>query len=167
MAPAPPPAPPGAATVTHLVAVGDSVMASARSGLLARYPDATVDAAIGRQFPEVLAVVQRWHDAGQLSERMIVHVGNNGPVRAGQFDQIMELLREVDRVLVVNDTVPRPWERVNNEMLADATKRWANMVLVDWHAASAGGGNAIFQNDGTHLRPKGVQLYVNLIASQP
>ena len=72
---------------------------------------------------------------------MVVHVGNNGPFTAGQFDEMMQVLAGVREVLIVNLTVPPgvedPVAVPNNAVLAEGARRYPNTVLVDWHAASA------------------------------
>jgi lysophospholipase L1-like esterase len=49
-------------------------------------------------------------------------------------------------------------------MLAERVARYPNVVLVDWHAASADHPE-LFRPDGIHLRPAGARLYADLVAA--
>lgn len=122
-----------------------------------------VDAAVGRQASAAIQILRGRRTAGQLGTAVIVDLGNNGTLTAKQFDEMMALLGEVRRVVVVNVRVPRPWAQANNDVLAEGVKRYPNAVLVDWAAAS-GGHPEYFWKDGVHLRPAGMEVYARLIA---
>jgi hypothetical protein len=123
-----------------------------------------VDAVIGRQFDASLAVAHALRDSGGLGEIVVVHLGNNGPVTEGQFAELMDVLSVVPRVVVVNLRVPRPWEAHNNDLFASVVPRFANAVLVDWHAVGDSNPEA-FVDDGVHMTHGGVQLYMDLLHS--
>ena len=77
---------------------------------------------------------------------------------------MMEVLKGVKKVVVLNTKVPRPWEDQVNQVLADGVKKYKNQaVLVDWHTI-AGEHPEFFWDDGFHLRPEGAQYYAQLIA---
>ncbi len=160
--PPPPPHSPGPPAGTRVTAIGESVMIVAQPAMEAE--GIYVDAVIGRQFADSLAVAHALRDAGGLGEIVVVHLGNNGPVTEGQFDELMDTLSVVRRVVVVNLRVPRPWEEHNNNLFASAVPRFANAVLVDWHAIGDSHPDA-FVDDGVHMTHDGVQLYVDLLHS--
>ena len=60
--------------------------------------------------------------------------------------------------------MPRPWEEHNNNLFAAAVPRFANAVLVDWHAVGDSHPDA-FVDDGVHMTHDGVQLYMDLLHS--
>jgi len=167
-APAPTPAPaaaapaPGPPAGVRIAAIGESVMIMAQPAMEAE--GIYVDAAIGRHFAESLAVAHALRGSGGLGEIVIVHLGNNGPVTEGQFDELMGVLSGVRRVVVVNVRVPRPWEEHNNNLLASGVRRFPNAVLVDWHAVGDSHPEA-FVDDGVHMTHGGVQLYMDLLHS--
>ncbi len=154
---APPPPPP---TVT---AIGDSVMLIAKDALAARFAGAIVDAGIGRQTKAVIETAQALKDGGKLGNNVIVHMGTNGLITVRQLDQLMEILKDVPHVGVVNVKVARPWEEVNNRMLSENVGRFPNATLVDWKSTATAHPEA-FYNDGVHLRPGGISLYVDLLS---
>ena len=80
-----------------------------------------------------------------------------------EFDRMMDVLKDVKRVVIVNAKVPRPWEDQVNEVLADGVKKYKNARLVDWHTIG-GEHPEFFWDDGIHLRPEGAQYYAQLIA---
>jgi peptidoglycan/LPS O-acetylase OafA/YrhL len=146
----------------RVIGLGDSVLLEAKAELERRLPDAAIDAVVGRQFKELLALAESLRAANQLGEEVIVQLGNNGPVTGSQFDDLMEVLQGVHRVVVVNVKVPRPWEAPNNAMLADNVPRWPNATLVDWHKQGAAHPE-FFGDDGTHMGLRGVGVFVELI----
>jgi peptidoglycan/LPS O-acetylase OafA/YrhL len=148
----------------HVTGLGDSVLLEAKATLEQRLPDASIDAVVGRQFKELLAEATMLRDTGKLGQEVILQLGNNGPVTGSQFDDIMEVLKGARRVVVVNDKVPRPWEGPNNATLADGVGRWPNAVLVDWHKQGSAHPE-LFGDDGTHMGPAGVSIYVELIVA--
>lgn len=102
--------------------------------------------------------------SGQLGEVVVVHLGNNGTFTEEQFDDVMQTLSGVDRVVFVNVRVPRAWERPNNQVISEGVQRYPNAVLVDWYSASANRPE-LFYGDGFHLRPVGQRAYTDLISA--
>jgi lysophospholipase L1-like esterase len=124
-----------------------------------------IDAEVGRQAADVIDILRNRRATGQLGEVVVVDIGSNGTFSSEQFDEIMQVLKDVRKVVFVNVRVPRSWEQSNNDVLADGVRRYPNTVLVDWHAASVGRPE-LFVDDGYHLQPEGQQLYADLIAAQ-
>ena len=159
-----PPAPaPAAAPVTRITGIGDSVMLGSEGALRFVLGDRfQLDAAVSRQFGDAVDVAGLLATAGQLGERVVVHLGTNGIIRPEQFDALMQRLAAVPRVLVLNTNVPRPWEVPVNELLAAAVPTYPNAVLVDWKALS-GAHPEWFIGDGVHLTGDGALAYADLI----
>jgi lysophospholipase L1-like esterase len=151
-------------------AVGDSVMLGAVDALQQEIPNlALVDAQGSRQPPAAIDILRRRQAVGQLGDVVVVHVGNNGPFVAEQFDEMMRALAGMRKVLVVNATVPAsvpdPIAVPNNAVLAAEVRRYPkNAVLVDWQAESAGHPE-FFGEDDVHLTSQGAQAYADLIAA--
>ena len=170
---APPPekmTPANVAPAGQVSAIGDSVMKGAVGALQQEIPNLSIiDVQGSLQAPGAIDVLrQRRAVAGQLGDVVIVHIGNNGPFSAEKFDEMMEVLAGVRKVLVVNMTVPYgvndPIAVPNNAMLAEGVRRYPNTVLVDWHAASAAHPEFV-ERDGIHLTLQGAQAYADLIAT--
>jgi peptidoglycan/LPS O-acetylase OafA/YrhL len=159
----PVPAPSIAALDQPVTAVGDSVMNGAATALQAKIGQITVDAAQARQTENVITLLREKQAAGQLSSIVVLHVGNNGPLNVEQFDQIMQVLAQVPRVVFVNVKVPRFWEGPNNSVIAEGIKRYPNSTLVDWYGATINRPE-LFWDDGIHLRSEGAAIYAELVA---
>ena len=146
-------------------AIGDSVMLGAVGRLQKDMQGLTVvDAEVGLQVYTAIDILEARSASGQLGQVVIVHLGNNGTFTRKQFDEIMQILSGVERVVFVNVKVPRAWEEPNNEVIAEGVQKYPNAVLVDWHSASASQ-PGIFYSDGFHLRPKGQRIYADMISS--
>jgi hypothetical protein len=144
--------------------VGDSVMLGSAGELERALGNPAFATDVGLQPMGVIEILKKRRTAGQLGEAVVVHAGNNVPFTAEQFDEMMRLLEDVPKVVIVNLKVPRPWEQSNNDLLADGVRRYPDKaVLVDWHATSAGRPE-LFVEDGIHLQPEGQRVYADLIA---
>ncbi|MGH9156148.1 MAG: acyltransferase family protein [Acidimicrobiales bacterium] len=155
-------APPGGA----VSAIGDSVMISAAGALQSRLgPSVFIDARNSRQFAEGVVLARRMREEQRLAPVVIVHLGNNGPVRPADIDALMRELAGVPRVILVNVRVEAPWRDSVNETFANAANRYPAITLVDWNRSSDDH-RAWFQADGTHFRTTsgpGANAYADLI----
>ena len=155
---------PVAAGAVHarVTAIGDSVLMEAAHELAAGVDDFFLEAAVGRQVDGTIRAVQALRAQGPIGDDVIVQVGNNGTVTGDEFDELMSLLSDARRVVVVNVKVPREWEEPNNEVLAEGVPRWPNAVLLDWYSLGSANPDALF-DDGVHLRPAGAHLLAQMI----
>jgi hypothetical protein len=156
----------GVAPRGQATAIGDSVMLGAVDALQKDIPGlTTIDARGSRQIPEATRVLKRLRASGGLGKVVILHIGDNGAVTDEEFDDVMKVLSNTRKVLVVNTTVPDGYQYApNNEVLADGVARHPDKaVLVDWHARSAG--HPEYFVEGLHLTPRGAKAYAGLIAA--
>jgi peptidoglycan/LPS O-acetylase OafA/YrhL len=152
------------ATKTHpdVLALGDSVMVDARTGLARRIgPGLTLDAAVGRQPAELISLLHDYGVQGALPDNVVIQLGNNGPVYSDDLIDLHDALAGVPHVLLVNVDVPRSWQGEVNSILAQAARSWGQAELVDWHAIAS---KHDVTTDGVHLTEEGVTLYSRLIA---
>lgn len=147
-----------------VTAIGDSVMVGASDDLAAQIPNLDLDAKVGLQVSQALAMLQARRDAGQLNDIVLLDIGNNAPLSAKEFDEVMHVLDGVSHVYVLNLREPRDWEGPNNNVLAAGVARYPNATLIDWYGASEGHPE-LFWGDGIHLRPEGASFYTNLIVN--
>jgi hypothetical protein len=147
--------------------IGDSVAVGAGPSLVASLgPQVVVDAAISRQFSDLPAIVQAHATQGTLGQAVVIHLGTNGNISKEQANQAMDILAAagVQRIVLVNARVPRPWEGSVNATLAEIASQRPNTRLADWYGHSAGHGDW-FAADGVHLTQAGIVGYVSLIGS--
>lgn len=158
------PSPHGPAPLPRISAFGDSVMLGAREYLNEEFPGGTMDAMEGRQPDPILADIEHDAAAGKLNPLVIIGVGDNGLISPDMLRRALLRLRDIPRVIVLNDRVGRYWESANNHTIASIAPDFDNVRLLDWHRVSAGH-PSWFYDDGTHLTPTGAIAYTRLIAS--
>ena len=160
--------PPSASVADRpVIAVGDSVMVGARDALRTRFSKIAVDARVARQVADGIARLEAYRDAGRLGRVVVIHLGNNGRFSRPQFDRIMQVLADVERVLFVNVKVPRRWETAVNHVISDGVRRHpGHAVLVSWRRLARSCGKKVFGPDGTHLTGPGARCYAGIIAAQ-
>ncbi|MHB2021747.1 MAG: acyltransferase family protein [Mycobacteriales bacterium] len=146
-------------------AVGDSVLLGALPALRRDLPQLrAVDAQVGMQVQQAIALLRQRASAHQLGCAVIVEIGNNGPLTLQDLADIMAIIGPKRRAIFVNVHVPRPWGGPNDRLLSEVTRRWDNTVLVNW-ARYAAGHQHLFYPDDTHLDPLGQIAYARLIAA--
>ncbi len=148
---------------SDVVAVGDSVMLGAAGAIRSAMPGIRVDAKVGRQFNQVLSVVDWYAKNGYLIGPLVVHMGTNGVFDDADMDRLIAAAGH-RKVLLINAKVARPWEALVNARIAAAVERHKNARLLDWFALSSAHPEW-FANDGAHLRPEGAAAFANLIKS--
>ena len=153
------------APVGPVSAIGDSVMLGCAQQLNRTIDNLTVmDAEVGMQVSTALDILRYRRDTGQLGNVVVVGLGSNGTFTAEQFDEMMQILEGVQRVVFVNVKVPRVWEQPNNEVIAEGVRRYPEKtVLVDWYSATVNRPE-LFAPDGIHPELEGQQLYAHLVA---
>jgi peptidoglycan/LPS O-acetylase OafA/YrhL len=137
---------------------GDSVILGIRNELAKNHEIGLVNARVGRQAPELLKEIT--HDLANAPDGPVVlNLGNNNALNKEEVTSILELLRDRERVIVVNTAVPRPWRDGNNEIISEVASSYSNVTVVDW-AQVSDGHPEYFAPDGVHLVPTGVAVYV-------
>jgi peptidoglycan/LPS O-acetylase OafA/YrhL len=149
-----------------VLAIGDSVMLGAATALQEQFGGAiTVDAVVARPFDDGIWSARYYRDQGLLPEVVIVHLGNNGYFTGEQFDELMEVLRDVPRVIFVTTKVTQRWQDDVNSTLIAGADRWPNARVADWKGLSQDHPE-YFGDDLTHLLPQGAEVYAQFLAAQ-
>jgi peptidoglycan/LPS O-acetylase OafA/YrhL len=162
VAPRAPAAPAAGSVPGPVTAIGDSVMLGTVPQLTALAPDIYIDAQVGRQVSQAIALLQQLNAQGKLQGVLLIDLGNNGPFSDAQFGRIMGLAG-MRHVVFVNLHESRSWTDDNNAVIARGVARHTNARLVDWQAATADRPD-VFWSDGIHMRPEGAALYASLVA---
>lgn len=147
-----------------ITAIGDSVMVEVGPELKKLFPGIVVDGKIGRQMYQAPQIIKNMQEQGVLGNTVIIELGANGAFTQKQFADILEVLGSNRQIVIINTRVPKPWESVVNQLLAQAAADAPNIKLVDWYSASSGH-NEYFYADGVHLKEAGVQAYAALVAN--
>ncbi len=160
-----PPPPPLEVDAELVSAVGDSVLLGGAPRLIGVIPaEVRVDGAVGRQFSDGVPLFQELIEKDLLGDAVVIHLGNNGILSDTQVDEVLTLLADVPRVVIVNVRVPRDWQGPVNERLAAGVTRHPNAVLADWYGLSEGHPEW-FAADRYHLSDQGMDAYANLVAA--
>ncbi|HEY3522944.1 MAG TPA: acyltransferase family protein [Candidatus Limnocylindrales bacterium] len=146
-----------------VLGVGESVLIAAAPSLALVVGPLDVDAAVGRRVTDDVAAIRKRAAQGRLGRTVIVNIGNNGPIYSRDLDAAMDGLRDVQTVVWVNVSVPRPWETHNNRLIAEYAADQPNVRLVDWHTASSGHPE-LFAPDDVHPNRDGARLMASLVA---
>ena len=125
-------------------------------------PGITIDGQVGQQLYQVQSQVGQLKAAGDIGNRLIIELGTNGYYSVAQLDDLLSALGPMERIVLVNTRVDRPWEQPVNQTIAAVARTHPNVTVVDWYDASADDPGA-FQPDGIHLTPQGAQFLAGLI----
>jgi hypothetical protein len=120
-----------------------------------------IDAVVSRQPEETIARLFAYRADGSLPRRVIVHIGDNGPVYYADIQRLRQALAGVPLVVLVNVRVDTSWQHEVNSELAYAVKGWHEATIADWYDVSSGPG---LLADGTHTTPDGARDFAGVIA---
>ena len=149
--------------LSGLWVTGDSVILGIRYELEKHSPISIINARVGRQVPELIAVMR--HDKFKLQDSTVIfNLGNNNKLSEAQVDEVFEEVKNQPKIIVVNTAVPRDWRAENNLLIAKYAEKFG-AILIDWNAISQGHPE-FFAPDGVHLVPAGVRAYVGAIISK-
>jgi peptidoglycan/LPS O-acetylase OafA/YrhL len=150
-------------STTGLWVTGDSVILGIRSKLESKEHISLVNARVGRQAPELLAVM-RVDQSSVPSSPVIFNLGNNNALSEQTVIDIFEVVKNQPQVVVVNTAVPRAWRDKNNLIISKIAALYPKVKLIDWDRISTDRPE-LFAPDGIHLSPLGSDVYVDLVLS--
>ncbi|MDX6622093.1 MAG: hypothetical protein QOE75_25 [Solirubrobacterales bacterium] len=154
--------PPPATHPPRIYAFGDSVMIGAKEQLAARLgPGFSMNAEVGRQADEFVALVEQLKREGRTPNAVILHMGNNGPLYGEFMEAIQQATGNVGELVLINDHAPVSWIDESNAAIEEAGEDWPHTTVVDWAAAAAAHEDLLW--DGIHLKPAAAVLYANLV----
>ncbi|MEN9915416.1 MAG: hypothetical protein RL725_91 [Actinomycetota bacterium] len=148
-------------STTGLWVTGDSVILGIRSKLESKEHISLINARVGRQAPELLAVM-RVDQSSVPSSPIVFNLGNNNALSEQTVIDIFEVVKNQPQVIVVNTSVPRSWKDANNAIISKVASGYPNVRLIDWDRVSKGRPE-LFAPDGVHLSPAGSDVYVDLV----
>jgi hypothetical protein len=163
--------PPSSDELPAVSGYGDSVLLDARHALGKVFDGGTIDAIIGRQPDPILADIRTAARAHALNPVVIIHIGDNGLIRAADLEHTLRLLQDPQTgarvVLVVNDHIDpydNSWQKPNNKLIAKVVPRFHNARIVPWDRL-AGAHHGWLYPDDLHLRPQGTIAYARILAA--
>jgi len=142
--------------------LGDSVVLGARKAIKEAIPGARVDAEVSRMPGAFTGRVKKLDRRNKLANVVVVHPASNGVMNEEILRKILDPLTDYERVVIVNASVPRTWEKPNNKLIKKVTPDYPNVVVADWKSASDGKSD-YFVSDGVHLTAEGAAAFADLI----
>jgi hypothetical protein len=120
----------------------------------------TVDAVESRPWSTGVSVVQSWAAQGIHPSILVVHLGNNSTVGAGDVDAMMSAAGSAQvYFLTVYEPSLAAHQAEVNSALATGVSRYVNAHLIDWSSVASGS----VCSDGIHISCGGAATYANLI----
>ena len=140
---------------------GDSVILGVEHKLSLQEPIALVNAKVGRQIDDLIKAIKL--DGPKVPHsKIVLDVGNNNIITREQMVNLMELIKNQPKIVVVNTAVPRVWRDKNNQIIAEVAANYPNVKLIDWNEISKNHPE-FFAPDGVHLIENGSDVYVAAI----
>ena len=91
------------------------------------------------------------------------HLGTNGEIAESEMDEMMALVANVPKVLLIENDVPRDYESSNNRLMINVASSRPNVGVLYWNGlAPQCPGDCIYQ-DGYHLKTPGAEYYASLV----
>lgn len=155
------------------LAIGDSVMVGARSHL--EEVGIEVDASVGRLAHTAITILESDAIRNGPRDTVIFHAVGTSFLDARGFQRLLEAAEGVRHLIVLTRQFPPrepllSYERDTNRMLREEAVKYDWVTLVDWNEITDGRESDLSW-DGTHLNPRGRQLYADsilaAIVSQP
>ncbi len=145
-----------------VTAIGDSIMVDAAPYLQSSLPGIVIDAQVGEQLYQVQEAVPQLKAEGVIGSRVILELGTNGPFTPAQLTTLLDSFGPLQRIVLINTHVPRPWQQAVNDSITAVAQTYPNTVVLDWNTAGADNPQ-YFSPDGVHLDPEGAKSYASLI----
>ena len=153
---------PSAVSGWQVTAVGDSVMLASATALSTAMPGIYIDALVGRQMAEGIAIIQGLAASGDLRRIVVVGLGTNGDITAAQIRQLRRAVGPDRYLVLVNTYGPMSWEPEVNGVLVAATNHQSRVDLANWHQAIAAHAGLLWP-DRIHPQPTGAKLYAHVV----
>jgi len=124
--------------------------------------EAKVDAEVSRMPGAFTGRVKKLNRRDKLANVVVLHPATNGVLTEEILRNTLDPLTDYQRVVLVNASVPRSWEKPNNAIIDDVAPDYPNVVIADWNSR-ANGESGFFVSDGVHLTGEGARAFAELI----
>lgn len=149
---------------SDVLIIGDSITLSSKECLQRKIPNSVVDAKVGRQFSEVVTVIRKYNDRDL--KVVVIALGTNGKINKNLLVTTIQYFTEKKtKVYFVNNNVPKPWEKINNNLL-DEVSKFYGVTVIDWKRyVLSHTDEKLLANDKVHLTNVGKEKFCSLIVS--
>ena len=146
----------------QVTAIGDSVMLASAGALDSVLPGIYIDAEPSRQMPAGLQVVHSLAAAGRLRPVVVVGLGTNYIVTAGELRQLMRMVGPHRTLVLINTYVPDQWSHEVNTAMAAFVRRHPDVVLADWFDTIRNRTQLLWP-DQVHPQLPGTEVYAHMV----
>jgi peptidoglycan/LPS O-acetylase OafA/YrhL len=157
-------APRQAALPEPILAIGDSVLLAASPAISQTFgAQVTIDAEVGRQVAGGLTRLAAYRAIGAFLRyrTVVIDLGTNGAFQPFQFAQLVQLVKGVPRVIIVNVHADRLWAAASNTTIAVGVfTHAAQMRMVDWNRVAT---PPRLYSDGIHPNAAGAAVFSSLL----
>ena len=149
-------------TGDDVVAIGDSVMAASALALADAMPGIYIDAKPDREMPAGLAILRHLAATGRLRPVLVLGLGTNYIVTAGQLSQVLRILGPDRKLVLINTYVPDSWSKQVNATDAAFARQHPSVVLADWYDTIR---NRMYLLWPDHIHPEipGTKVYARMV----
>jgi len=135
----------------RVTAIGDSVLIDIEPPLQADVRGVVFNAYVGQQWYEGVQDVQSLRASGQLGSIVVIELGTNGPINAGDFTAMMQALSGAARVVFVTNFVPDYWQNPNNAVIEAGARQYHNVAVANWAPLAAANPGWFYGGVGPHM----------------
>jgi lysophospholipase L1-like esterase len=143
--------------------IGDSVVLGARNAIEESVPGTSIDASVSRFPGGFIGRVKKLSKRDLLADVVAIHPGTNGVMPESMLRDLLDQLTNYPKVILINSSMPRSWERPNNAVIAKVAPDYPNVVVADWKSTSKDRPD-FFVSDKVHLSKKGAEAFAALIS---
>lgn len=141
-----------------VAAFGDSVMKGCAPAYQQLFPKISIDAQESRQAAALPGLAAGLPASKKL---VLIGLGTNGYLEKSTITQTVKELKGRE-IYWINNNVDRDWEESNNELIAEAAKKYKNVHMIDWKNASMD--HDEWFADGIHPTEDGIKAMTTLVA---
>jgi len=146
-----------------IIAIGDSVLLGAQQHIMRTIPASwVVDAEVGRQASQGIEVLKKHVHSDNPFNYAVIHLGTNGYIYEKHLRQLLSMLNNCEKVILINDYAYRRWTESNNELLGRISAEFPNVTLVNWNTIGTNNPQ-YFVKDGVHLNNLGIKALTEQI----
>jgi hypothetical protein len=162
----PAPEPFGAKQGAYVSGFGDSVLSAALPAILARYPDARIEAVPNKDWLDAEQMIRTAKREGRLRDTVILSFGTNSGFQLdGSVDaakRVLDMIGPDRRVVLVNTVGISYWVPDANKTLDHIAAGRQNVAVADWHTL-VGEQPRLLHSDATHPNMDGIEAYTDLV----
>jgi peptidoglycan/LPS O-acetylase OafA/YrhL len=144
------------------ILIGDSV--PPEDGFSTVFPNGYEDAYVGRMPSQAFSIFADYVSQGVVGKVAVFACFTNTTPLVDELETMVAGAPQDTQIFLVGTKNPDGFQDQANANLMQVADAHDNVHYIDWPATAAGHESEYFWDDQTHLRPKGEQAYLDMIA---